>query len=299
MTAQKPRKPQRPRREPRGKTFKHQAPHPSRVGELIANAADYHWSQKIAEIFCPLDSRRDVVEPSEGVREALVRMAEIADDREAVAAIDGCGEETFGRLVAARYRREAIGEGVAQALRADARQALDDLDEQLKELRDLVKLDPTTDAVKASLKSMAKIQSKFKDAAEADEAALQARERCDWMTDAMLRRARLRRGGPADGGIAERLKADATDALKLLRKSRGGKPGDTVIAQAAMAVLRIWFAETGDLNPSIGHDPRRNPPTTPIVLRAIDLFERVDGKKRDASTVAKILRSARKPEKIR
>jgi hypothetical protein len=115
----------------------------------------------------------------------------------------------------------------------------------------------------------------------------------------MLRRARFLRGGPAGGGIADRLKADASDALKLLRKSRGGKPGDIAIKQAALAMLRIWFAETGDLEPSIGHDPRRKPPTTPIVLRAIDLFERVDGKKRDGSTVARMLRSARRPEKIR
>jgi hypothetical protein len=218
MTAQKPRKPQRPRREPRGKTYKQQTPHPTRVEAGIVKGHD---------------------------------------------------------------------------------DPLDDLVEQLKELRDLVKLDPTTDAVKASLRAMAKIRDKFEDAAEADEAALQALERCDWMTEAMLRRARFLRGGPAGGGIADRLKADASDALKLLRKSRGGKPGDIAIKQAALAMLRIWFAETGDLEPSIGHDPRRKPPTTPIVLRAIDLFERVDGKKRDGSTVARMLRSARRPEKIR
>jgi hypothetical protein len=218
MTAQKPRKPQRPRRESRGKTFKQQTPHPTRAEAGIVAGHD---------------------------------------------------------------------------------DPLDDLVEQLKEVRDLAKPVPTTDAIKASLQAMTKIRDKFKDAAEADEAALQALERCDWMTQAMLQRARLLRGGPADGGIADRLKADAGDALKQFRKNPGGKPGNVAIKQAALAMLRMWFAETGDLNPSIGHDPRRNPPTTPIVLRAIDLFERVDGKKRDGSTVARILRSAKKPEKIR
>ena len=225
MTAQKPRKPQRPRRESRGNTFKQQTPHPTRAEAGIVAGHD---------------------------------------------------------------------------------DPLDDLVEQLKEVRDLVKLDPTTDAIKASLRAMTKIRSKFKDAAEADEAALQALERCDWMTDAMLRRARFLRGGPADGGIADRLKADATDALKLLRKSRGGKPGDMVIAQAAMAVLRRWFAETGNLNPPIWHNPKRDPQSSPIVLRAIDLFARIDEKerddekgpedekKRDASTVARALRLAKR-----
>ena len=213
MTAQKPRKPQKPRRKLRGKTFKHPAPHPTRVKAEIVT----------------------------------------------------------GHLV-----------------------------EQLKEVRDLAKLHPTTDAVKASLRAMAMIRDKFKDAAEADKAALQALERCDAMTEAMLRRARFLRGTPADGGIADRLKVDATDALKLLRKSRGGKPGDMVIAQAAMAVLRRWFAETGDLNPSIWHNPKRDPQSSPIVLRAIDLFARIDEKdrddeeKRDASTVAKALRLAKR-----
>jgi len=219
MTAQKPRKPQRPRREPRGKTYKQQTPHPSRVEAGIVKGHD---------------------------------------------------------------------------------DPLDDLVEQLKELRDLVKLDPTTDAVKASLRAMAKIRDKFEDAAQADEAALQALQRCDAMTEAMLRRARFLRGVPADGGIADRLKADASDALKLLRKSRGGKPGDMVIAQAAMAVLRRWFAETDDLNPPIWHNPKRDPQSSPIVLRANDLFVRIDEKERDdekgrdGSTVARALRLAKR-----
>jgi hypothetical protein len=299
MTAQKPgkpRKPQRPRREPRGKTFKQQTPHPSRVGELIANAADDHWSQKIAAIFCPLDSRRDVVEPSESVREALARMADIVDDREAVAAIDGCGEETFGRLVAARYRREAIGEGVAQALRADARRAIDDLDDDW--LARTVEIFRYRIQMRDDIESSANIRATLRRMAEIadDREAATAIDHCDEMTRGLLTAARYRRRAPADEGTAAGLRADAARVLADWTPDAGGRPEGLGI-DLASAALAEWIRRTGDANPGVFWHDDMDPPCTPVVELAGSLFDAVYLRHYHRPTIAELLREILKEGK--
>ena len=109
--------------------------HPSRVGEIIADpsligeelAGDY-WLSRTANNFRHLDSLRAEIESRANIRETLARMAVIDDDDKAAVARSQCDESTHAALTAARYLRGvATGEGVAEALRADAKRAIDDL----------------------------------------------------------------------------------------------------------------------------------------------------------------------------
>jgi hypothetical protein len=100
-------------------------PDPSLIGEELAGD---DWLPRTVNNFRHLKSLRGVVESSANIRETLARMAVIDDDGKAADARSQCDETTFAALVAARYwRGVATGEGVAEALRADARRAIDDL----------------------------------------------------------------------------------------------------------------------------------------------------------------------------
>jgi hypothetical protein len=273
-------------------------PHPSRVGEFIGNAADDHWSQKFAEIFCPLYSRRDVVEPSESVRKTLVRMADIVEDQEAVAAIDECGAETFGRLVAARYRRKAAGEGVAQALRADAKRAIDDLDDDwLARTAEIFRyriqmrddIEPSAN-IRATLRHMAGIED--------DDKAATAIDHCDEMSAAMLVAARYRRRAASDEGIAAGLRADAERALADWKPDVGGRP-DGVAIDLAIAALAEWIRRTGQDNPPVWSSESQKiqgGASSGVVKLAAGLFDAVFGGLGgyDRDQICKLLRMAKK-----
>jgi hypothetical protein len=280
----------------RPKVTYRKGPHPSRVGEFVGNATDDHWSQKIAEIFCPLDSRRDVVEPSESVRETLASMTVIKDDHEAAAALVNCGEETFGRLVSARYRREAIGEGVAQALRADAKRAIDDLDDDwLARTAEIFRyriqmrddIEPSVD-IRATLRRMA-------DIVDDDEAAT-AIDHCDEMTRGLLTAARYRRRAPTDEGTAVGLRADAARALADWKPNAGGRPKGLGI-DLASAALSEWIRRTGDANPGVFWHDDMDPPCTPVVELAGSLFDAVYLRHFHRPTIAELLREILKEGK--
>ena len=109
--------------------------HPSRVGEIVPDPsligeelAGDDWLPRTVNNFRHLKSLRGVVESSANIRETLRRMAEIVDDDKAADARSQCDESTHAALTAARYwRGAATGEGIAEALRADAARAIDDL----------------------------------------------------------------------------------------------------------------------------------------------------------------------------
>ena len=271
--------------------------HPSRVGEIIANAADDHWSQKFAEIFCPLYNVHAVVESSESVRKTLVRMAEIVNDQEAVAAIDECGEETFGRLVAARYRRKAAGEGVAQALRADAKRAIDDLnDDWLARTAEIFRyrmqlrddIEPSAN-IRATLRRMADIVD--------DNTAATAIDHCDEMTLGLLTAARYRRRAASDEGIAAGLRADAERALADWKPDAGGRP-DGVAIDLAIAALAEWIRRTGRDNPPVwsSESQKIQGASSGVVKLAAGLFDAVFGGRGgyDRDQICKLLRMAKK-----
>jgi hypothetical protein len=236
--------------------------HPSRVGEFIANAADDHWSQKIAGIYCPLYNPRAVAESSACVRETLARMAGIDDHAEAAAAIDMCGEETFGRLVAARYRRKAAGEGIAQALRADARRAIDDLNDDWGSA--------TIELFRYRIRERG-----LRDSRATVRAALErlivAIDACDAQTIGRLEAARYNRGARDGEPAADHLRTDAAAALVRLNlePDEGGRP-EGFGMELAGECLRHWTRITGETEPRYWSDGGSEAPIVTMTGRVFD-----------------------------